>query len=153
MAQIQYVSEAKLTELQAELKFLKHEKIPATALRIDEARQMGDLSENAEYHAAREEMAWAQSRVKELESIIDNASIITAKADNGEVQLGTKIVVSVNGKEKTYTVVGAQESDPFAGKVSNDSPLGRAFMGKKKGDVVEVEAPAGLVQYTILSLE
>ncbi len=148
-----YLSKEKLAELETELAFLKTDKIPSTAQRIDEARQMGDLSENAEYHAAREDMAWAQSRVKELESIIDNATVISSNSSKSDaVQIGSVITVSVNGKEKQYTVVGAQESDPLSGKISNESPLGQAFLGKTKGESVEVAAPAGKILYQILAV-
>lgn len=148
----QYLSAEKLADLEKELAFLKTDKIPNTAQRIDEARQMGDLSENAEYHAAREDMAWAQSRVKELESIIDNASVIKGGSPNTFVQIGSTIKVKVNNKEKQYTIVGAQESDPVNGKISNESPLGQGFMGKNKGETVEVEAPAGKILYEILDI-
>lgn len=153
MIKTQYVSAEKLTELEKELVFLKTEKIPKTAERIDEARQMGDLSENAEYHAAREEMAWAQSRVKELERIIDNASVVeSGGTQSGVAQMGSQLTVQVNGKEKKYTIVGAQESDPAAGKISNESPLAQAFWGKAAGETVEFQAPAGKVLYQILAI-
>lgn len=148
----QYVSAEKLAELKAELKTLREIKIPNTAQRIDEARQMGDLSENAEYHAAREEMAWAQSRAKELDSIIDNAQIISAGSKRSGVQIGSTITVKVKDKDRTYTIVGAQEADPAAGRISNESPLGQAFMGKDKGDTVEVQVPAGIQTYTIIAI-
>lgn len=148
----QYLSAAKLADLKKELVFLKTEKMPKTADRIDEARQMGDLSENAEYHAAREELAWAQSRVKELEQIIDNASVVTTGATTSSVQIGSTLRVMVKDKEKIYTIVGAQESDPAAGKISNDSPLAQAFWGKSKGDTVELEAPSGKILYQILEI-
>ncbi|MBP7992611.1 MAG: transcription elongation factor GreA [Candidatus Magasanikbacteria bacterium] len=153
MIPTQYLSAEKLDELKTELVFLKTNKMPKTAERIDEARQMGDLSENAEYHAAREELAWAQSRVKELEQIIDNASIVkSGGSQSGTVQMGSVITVKVNDKEKEYTIVGAQESNPAAGKISNDSPLAQAFWGKSKGDTVEFQAPMGKVLYQILAI-
>lgn len=149
----QYLSAEKLAELKAELKTLREVKIPTTAQRIDEARQMGDLSENAEYHAAREEMAWAQSRAKELDRIIDNAQLISTGSKRSGVQIGSTIVVHVKDKERTYTIVGAQEADPAAGRISNDSPLGQAFMGKDTGDKVEVQVPAGIQTYTIIAIK
>jgi len=153
MTQTQYLSAEKLEELKKELIFLKTEKMPKTADRIDEARQMGDLSENAEYHAAREELAWAQSRVKELERIIDNSSVVeSGGVKSSTAQMGSVITAVVNGKEKQYTIVGAQESNPAAGKISNDSPLAQAFWGKSKGDTVEFQAPAGKVLYQILEI-
>ena len=149
---VQYVSQSKLDELHEEQKQLRDEKIPTIAKRIDDARQMGDLSENAEYHAAREEMAWAQSRVKELDHIIGNAKLIS-NVSSGVVSVGSKIVVKLNGNKKEYMIVGAQEADPLASKISNESPLGRAFVGKSKGDTVQVGVPAGVQTYKIIEVE
>ncbi|HRH23964.1 MAG TPA: transcription elongation factor GreA [Candidatus Magasanikbacteria bacterium] len=145
----QYMTEEKIEKLKVELKNLKEEKIPGLAKRIDDARQMGDLSENAEYHAAREDMAWAQTRVKELGYLIDNAEVISTSAKNGEVQVGSRIVVSNKGKKKEYTIVGAQEASPIDGKISNESPLGSAFLGAKKGQKITVNLPAGPQEYKI----
>ena len=145
----QYMTEEKIEKLKVELKNLKEEKIPGLAKRIDDARQMGDLSENAEYHAAREDMAWAQTRVKELGYLIDNAEVISTSAKNGEVQVGSRIVVSNKGKKKEYTIVGAQEASPIDGKISNESPLGSAFLGAKKGQKIIVNLPAGPQEYKI----
>lgn len=150
--EIQYLSPEKFASLQAELKDLKENKIPTLAKRIDEARQMGDLSENAEYHAAREEMAWVQSRIKELEYIFSNAELLPTGGKKGLVTLNTTIVVKVNGIERQYTIVGAQEAEPIKGKISNESPLGQAFMGKKAGDKVQVTVPAGVQTFEIISL-
>ncbi len=150
---IQYISAEKLESLKKEFKDLRDIRIPELAKRIDDARQMGDLSENAEYHAAREEMSWAQSRMKELEFIITNAQIIPTGGDGSKsISIGARIVVEVNGKKREYALVGAQEADPLSGKISNESPLGQAFLGKRKGDNVEVQVPAGLQKYTILEI-
>lgn len=145
----QYLSQEKYDELVAERKKLKESTVPDLAKRVDEAKQLGDLSENAEYHQAREDMAWAQSRVKEINNILDNAELVTAGSPSGIVGVGSSIEVEVNGKAKEYTIVGAQEADPLSGKISNESPLGSAFVGKKKGDKVEVEVPAGVQTYKI----
>ncbi|HBB37710.1 MAG: Transcription elongation factor GreA [Candidatus Magasanikbacteria bacterium GW2011_GWD2_43_18] len=154
MTTTQYLSQEKKGELEQELIDLKLTKIPEIAQRIDEAKQMGDLSENAEYHDARDQMAWAQSRVLELEAILHNAEVITTTGSgDGVVDLGRTVVVKVNGKEKEYTIVGAQEADPLSGKISNESPLGEAFMGKKKGDAVVVEVPAGVQEYKIIAVK
>lgn len=150
---VQYLSQEKYNELEAELKNLEDEKIPTIAKRIDEARQQGDLSENAEYHDAREQMAWAQSRMKEVKAILQQAEIVQGGSKDGVIGLGSMITVKVNGKEREYTIVGAQEADPLSGKISNESPLGSAFMGKKKGDKVDVEVPAGIQEYTVLLVE
>ena len=148
-----YVSADKLVKLQEELKNLRDEKIPTIAKRIDDARQMGDLSENAEYHAAREEMAWVQSRVLELEYIIQNGQVISDDLHSGIINIGSTFTVEVNGKKKDFTIVGGQEADPLSGKISNESPLGMAFLGKKKGDSVEVKIPAGVQKYTIVKVQ
>ena len=147
----QYMTEEKIQKLKTELKDLKEQKIPSLARRIDDARQMGDLSENAEYHAAREDMAWAQTRVKELEYLIDNAEIIstTGSGKKNEVTIGSRIVVSNKGKKKEYTIVGAQEANPIDGKISNESPLGSAFLGHKKGEKIQVELPSGRQEFKI----
>ncbi|MBU0660701.1 transcription elongation factor GreA [Patescibacteria group bacterium] len=151
---IQYLTPEKLEELKKEQEDIKKVQMPAIAVRIDEARQMGDLSENAEYHAARDEMSWAKSRIMEIAYIIDNSEVIdSSKVDKETVEIGNKIIVEVQGKEKEFTIVGAQEADPLNGLISNESPLGSAFLGKKKGAVVEVEVPAGLLEYTIIDIQ
>ncbi len=151
MGDTQYLSKEKLAELQDELKKLIEVDMPATAVRIDEARQMGDLSENAEYHAAREQLGWQKARALEVNAIIENAQIVM-KRKSEVVGFGSTVTVLVNGKEKKYTLVGGQEANPLEGKISNDSPLGLAFFNKKKGDMVEVKVPAGLQQYEIVDI-
>lgn len=148
----QYLSTQKKAALEAELKQIREEKIPELAKRIDEAKQMGDLSENAEYHTAREEMAWAQGRVKDIEHILQNVHLIISQSSSSYVEIGSQVTVSVQGKTKTYTIVGAQEADPLTGKISNESPLGKAFLGKKKGEAIEVVAPSGKQVYTIIAI-
>ena len=153
MTDTQYMSQEKVNSLKTELKNLKEDKAPKLRKRIDEARQMGDLSENAEYHAAREELAWVQSRIGEINVILDNAQIIQVKSDDhGKVSIGSTVLVEAGGKEKEFVIVGAQEADPLLGKISNESPLGGALLGKKKGEKVEVEVPAGKQVYKILKI-
>lgn len=153
MTDTQYMSQEKVNSLKTELKNLKEDKAPKLRKRIDEARQMGDLSENAEYHAAREELAWVQSRIGEINVILDNAQIIQVKSDDhGKVSIGSTVLVEAGGKEKEFVIVGAQEADPLQGKISNESPLGGALLGKKKGEKVEVEVPAGKQVYKILKI-
>ncbi len=150
----QYLSKEKHQQLQEEEQKLIAVTIPLIAKRIDDAKQMGDLSENAEYHTAREEMAWAQSRIKEIGYILQQAQIIDdGFLSHDIVQIGSKITVEAKGKKKEYTIVGAQEADPLAGKISNESPLGVAFLGKKTGDTVHVQVPAGNLEYTVLEIE
>ena len=149
----QYLSQEKLDNLNEELTDLKKNQIPTIAQRIDDARQMGDLSENAEYHAAREEMSWAQTRVQEINGILSDAEVISGDQKSSTVTVGSTIIVKINGDKREYTIVGAQEADPLSGKISNESPLGEAFLGKKKGAKVEVEVPAGIQEYKIVSVK
>ncbi|MBI5728631.1 MAG: transcription elongation factor GreA [Candidatus Magasanikbacteria bacterium] len=150
---IHYVTAASLAELKKEYETVKNVTIPEIAKRIDEAKQQGDLSENAEYHQAREDMAWAQGRALELEKIIANASIIVKQQGTGAVAVGNTIVVAVGEKQKNYTIVGPQEINPVKGLISNESPLGEAFLGHKVGETVEVNTPAGKMKYKILEIK
>ena len=147
---VQYMSADKLDALKQELAGLRQRKIPELAKRIDDARQLGDLSENAEYHAAREEMSWAQSHVKKIEYILERAEVISRGAGANAVSVGSQITVKVNGLTREFTIVGAQEADPMHGKISNESPLGSALLGKRKGEKVNVTVPAGVQVYEIL---
>lgn len=147
-----YVTEESLADLKKEVKTLRDITIPDIAKRIDEAKQQGDLSENAEYTQAREDMAWAQGRLQEVERLITNAVIIV-KQKTGTISIGSTITVSFNGKEKHYTIVGAQEVNPAKGFISNESPLGGAFLGHKKGETVEVATPAGKTLYKIIDVK
>lgn len=150
--EIQYLSEESLAALKKELETMETTTIPDIAKRIDEAKQQGDLSENAEYHQAREDMSWAQGRLLELQHIVTNARIIENKQSD-VVAVGSTVVVKVNGKEKEYTIVGPQEVDPAKGKISNESPLGEAFIGHKAGDKVDVHTPAGKLTYEIRKIQ
>lgn len=151
---INYLTVESHANLIIELDNLKNKLIPDIANRIDEAKQQGDLSENAEYHQAKEDMAWAQGRLMAIEHILGNAEIIQkSKSGNKIVEIGNKITVEANGKTKEYLIVGPQEADPFAGKISNESPLGQSFLGNKIGDIVEVITPAGEQKYKILKIE
>jgi len=153
MTDIQYMTQDKIDALKNELDDLQRNKLPALVKRIDDARQMGDLSENAEYHMAREDMAWAQSRVLEIKAILDDAEVISSESNTNKVTIGSSIVVKVDGKEKTYTIVGAQEADPLNGKISNESPLGNAFLNKKEGEKIKIKLPKGEVEYKIIEIK
>lgn len=135
--------------LKQELETLKKDKLPAAIQRVAKAREFGDLSENSEYHAAREDHAWIQGRIEELEDILSQASVSTKKSANGEVSVGSVVMVEINGTEHQFSIVGEWEADPTEKKISHESPLGQALVGKKVGDQAEVEAPAGKVIYTI----
>ncbi|MBI4992855.1 MAG: transcription elongation factor GreA [Candidatus Magasanikbacteria bacterium] len=150
----QFMTKEKFTGLEKELRELKLEVLPRIAKRIDDARQMGDLSENAEYHAAREEMAWTQSRVNEIQYLLSNAEIISTTQGQGSViTIGSTVIVESKNGKKEYVIVGAQEADPVAGKISNESPLGSAFLGKKKGEKIKVKLPSGEQEYRVLEVK
>lgn len=139
---------AGLAEIQAELDGLKDTKLPAAIDRVARARDFGDLSENAEYHAAKEELSFIEGRIEELESIVAKAEVVKSNGSSA-VGLGCKVTVEQAGMDHTYEIVGEWEADPINKKISHTSPLGQALLGKKKGDAVEFEAPAGKVIYKI----
>lgn len=123
------------------------------AERIQEAKDLGDLSENAEYHEAKNEQAFVEGRIAELEDTINNAKIVKSPSKNSDlVQVGSSVVAEVEGKEVTYTIVGANEADPTAGKISNESPLGSLFLGKRKGESITIATQKGDNTYTIVSI-
>ncbi len=141
-----------LTKLSEELKYLINEKRKEVIERIREAAAHGDLSENADYAQAREEQSFIEGRIQEIEDMIKNAEIITASSQHSTVTIGSTIVVKVSDKEKTYTIVGSNEANPLEGKISNESLVGKALLGKKLHDKVSVQAPAGEVEYEIVSI-
>ncbi|GHU07816.1 transcription elongation factor GreA [Alphaproteobacteria bacterium] len=118
--------------------------------RIADARSYGDLSENAEYSAAREEQSINETRIVEIENILKNATIIK-DTKRKTVGLGSTVVLK-NGSETEYRIVGAVEADPLDGKISDESPLGQQLMGKKVGDIAEIETPKGVVKYAIKAI-
>lgn len=134
-------------ELEAELVELKSQR-STIAEKIANARDYGDLSENAEYDAAREEQGLLESRIAEIDDILKNADIITAGKSDGTVKVGSTVDLH-NGKAVTYQIVGPVEADPLEGKVSNESPIGAALIGKKAGDQVVIKTPKGETAYTV----
>ena len=147
-----YLTEKGLDEIKKELDFLKLEKRPEIILALKEARAQGDLSENSEYDAARNEQAMVESKIAELESMIENAVIIKdVKTD--EVSIGTSVKIEYidDNETENYSIVGSKEADPFNNKISNESPIAKAIMGKKVGDIVSVVSPNG--QYNVKILE
>lgn len=137
-------------DLEKELEELKGRR-GEIADKIAEARDYGDLSENAEYDAAREDQGVTESRIAEIEEILANAQIITTSTSD-KVDLGTTVELKNGAKKVTYTVVGPVEADPMNGKISNESPIGRALYGKKVGDKAVVEAAKGEITYEIVSI-
>ncbi|HAU99446.1 MAG: Transcription elongation factor GreA [Microgenomates group bacterium GW2011_GWF2_45_18] len=142
-------------EILAELKQLKEEKLPKAIERVATARSFGDLSENAEYHSAREDLAFIEGKVQELEVIAQHAQVVkkTSKTGKKTVSIGTKVTVKVKNSTHVYHIVGEWEANPIEKKISHESPLGKALLGKEKGDKVEIEAPAGTMKYTIVTVE
>lgn len=150
MNKVYQITESGQRELERELNELKSRR-GEIADKIAAARDFGDLSENAEYDAAREAQGLLETRITEIETILQNASII--QAGNGStVVLGSTVELEANGKTVTYTVVGPVEADPLEGKVSNESPIGQALMGKAVGDTVTINTPKGELAYTVTAL-
>ena len=145
-----YLTQEGLDELKKELDHLKFEKRPEVINALKDARALGDLSENAEYDAARQEQAIVEGRIAELEVMIENAVVIEKKATD-EVAIGTKVKIEyVDDKETDeYSIVGSKEADPFLNKISNESPIAQALMNHKVGDVVTVESPNGSYEVEI----
>ena len=143
------------TALNDELKKLKSEERPAVIRAIAEAREHGDLSENAEYHAAREKQSFIEGRVKELEAILGLADVIDTSKMSGSIKFGAVVTIvdEDTDEEKTYQIVGEPEADIEAGKLNIKSPLARALIGKDEGDSVEVRTPGGERAYEILNIE
>lgn len=135
-----------------ELKDLEEVKLPAAIKRVAMARSLGDLSENFEYHDARDAHATIVDRIIDLKDIISRAVIIK-KNNSASVDIGKQVKVVINGSEHVFTIVGEWEANPAEKKISNESPLGVALLGKNVGDKVEVEAPAGKVTYTIKEIK
>ncbi len=143
-----YLTKEGLDELKQELDQLVKVKRPDLLNRVSQARNMGDLSENAEYTVAKDELTFIDGRIEELEEILQQVVII--KADHSStIKLGSTVNVNAGGDKDIFTVVGEWEADPKERKISHESPLGKALIGKKVGETVEVEAPAGKIVYTI----
>ncbi len=141
-----------ITELEIELKALIADR-SAIADRIKTAREFGDLSENAEYSSARQDQDRAESRIAEIEKILQNVEVIKAPKGDSKVALGSNVSLkSPDGKTKQFQVVGTVEADPLNGKISDESPIGKQLIGKKVGEEVEIKTPAETVSYTIVSI-
>ena len=150
MNKVYQITESGQRELERELEELKSRR-GEIADKIAAARDFGDLSENAEYDAAREAQGLLETRIIEIETILQNASIIQA-GGSSMVVLGSTVELEANGKTVVYTVVGPVEADPLEGKVSNESPIGQALMGKAVGDTVTISTPKGELAYTVVAL-
>ncbi|HZJ40863.1 MAG TPA: transcription elongation factor GreA [Candidatus Saccharimonadales bacterium] len=149
----QIISQEGYNKIQDELTYLTTTKRKEIAERIERAKDLGDLSENAEYSEAKDAQALNEGRVLDLTSILKNVTIVENSGPSGEVVMGAKVTVVSAGQEKQYTIVSFNEADPLNGRISNESPLGVAFLHRHKGDQVEVETPRGLVKYKITKIE
>lgn len=145
-----YVTQEGLDKLKSELDYLKTTKRKDIAGRIASAKELGDLSENAEYSEAKEEQSLVESRILELEETLRRVKMIEKHTGSKTVVIGSRITVIDQNKEKRdFDIVGSNEADPAAGKISNESPLGRAFLGHKVGDDIKVTVPKGTVTYSL----
>jgi transcription elongation factor GreA len=142
-----------MNELQAELNDLKNNKVTEVTERVAKAREFGDISENSEYDSAQEELAWVHGRIEELSDILNRAQIVQATTSKSQIGVGSVVHVEINGTIHEFTIVGEWEADPAAKKISQESPLGKALLGKKINEEVEVEAPAGKIVYRIKAIK
>lgn len=148
----QIITQDGYNKLKEEHDFLSMVRRKEIAERIERAKELGDLSENAEYSEAKDAQALNEGRIIELSAILKNVTIVDKVSDSDHIVMGSTVSVKVDGKEKQYTIVSFNEADPLNGLISNESPLGVAFIGKRKGESVEVETPRGLVQYKIIKV-
>jgi transcription elongation factor GreA len=150
-----YLTKEGLAELKKEYDEIMNVKRPEILARVTQARNMGDLSENAEYVAAREELTFIDGRIDELEIILKDAVLIRDNVEsvNHAVKLGSTVTLHSNGKKEIFTVVGEWEADPMNKKISHESPLGKVLLGRKVGEKVQVEAPVGKITYSIIAVK
>ncbi len=149
-----YLTPEGLKKLEEELEYLRTVRRQEVAQRLHEAMEDGELIENAEYEAAKNEQAFVEGRILELEHILSQAQVIEPGKSKDVVRIGSTVVIQEDGKKsETYTIVGAAEADPKEGLISNESPLGQALLDHKVGDEVEVEAPAGVLRFRIVKIK
>ena len=132
---------------------IKSDKHPKALDRLQKARAMGDLSENSEYTSAKEDLAFVEERIMELESILGNAEIVEMEVHTGSIDIGSTVVIVHGDTEHSFTIVGEFEADPQQKKLSHKSPIGSALLGKKKGQKVKVKVPAGEIEYLIMDIK
>lgn len=154
MPQPNYLTPEGEAKLKAELEDLKGSKREELSQRLRSAIQMGDLSENADYHKAKEDQGFLEGRIQELEAILRNSIIIEKTQSQGLVSIGATITIQeADFDPETYHLVGVTEADPRNGKISHESPIGRAIMDKKVGDIAEAETPGGKIKFKIIKIE
>ena len=148
-----YMTAEGLKDLKTEHEHLINIRRKEVAERIKTAREFGDISENAEYESARDEQAFVEGRIAELEEVLNNVAVMSTKVCDDKIGLGCKVRLHIDGKEEEFQIVSAPEADPSAKKISHESPLGQALIGKKAGDKVAIHAPVGDLTYTILAVK
>jgi transcription elongation factor GreA len=141
-----------LEKLKHELDDLKKNKRPQVIQRIKTAKEFGDLSENAEYDDAKNEQSFIEGKIKELELLIKKAKVVTGKKNTAQITIGDKVIVLCEKEKSTYEIVGSTESDPGSGKISSESPIAQALIGRKKGEKVQVPIPDGQMECEILEI-
>ena len=148
-----FLTQEGLDEIKKELEELKMVKRPEVIEALKEARAQGDLSENAEYDAARSEQAIVESRIKELEAMVENAKVIE-KTNTDVVSIGSNVIIEYidDNEKEEYSIVGSKEADPFSNKISNESPIAQAILGQKKGTTVSVDSPNGKYDVKIVAI-
>lgn len=150
----QYFSKEGLEKLKEELKYRTEVLRPEVSQRIKEAKEQGDLSENAEFDAAKEAQSLNEGRIEDIHKILENAVVVTHGTNSlGVIGVGCEVTAEAKDGKRKFTIVGVTESNPLEGFVSNESPLGKAFLGHKKGDIVEVRTPKGMVEYKITEIK
>ena len=147
------LTEEGYNKLQEELRQLQEIKRPRAVERLQKAREMGDLTENSEYAAAKEELSFVDGRIQETENILKKGQVIKRAANKQIIEIGDKVKVQADGKKEVFTIVGEGEANPTERKLSHTSPIGKALIGKKVGETVEVKVPAGKVVYKILEIK
>lgn len=155
MAETKYkMSRERYEEIEKELEYLQTVREKEVAEQIREARSYGDLSENSEYDEAKTEQGKLYSRIAEYKNLLENAEIVDSTASTGTISIGTRIRLldMEENEEEEYQIVGSQEANPAIGRISDESPIGRALVGRQIGDIIKVEAPGGEFEYTILDV-
>jgi transcription elongation factor GreA len=149
----QLITKEGYEKLKNELENLLKVKRPEIAKRIETAKELGDLSENAEYHEAKDSQAFNDGRIMEIQATLKNVKIVDSNGSKNKVSMGSTVEVKFNGEKREFKIVSFNEAEPSEGLISNESPLGLAFLGKKKGDEVEVNTPKGIIKYKILNIK
>ncbi len=147
-----YISKEGLERLRHELEQMVSVRRPEVAGRIHDAKEHGDLSENAEYEDAKNEQAFVEGRIQTLDALIKNATLIDEHHSTVMVQIGSTVTVNGPDGEESFTIVGSTEARPTEGRISNESPVGRALLGRKKGDKITVRVPAGDISYAVVGI-